>query len=298
MQFSDYDNYLDKTVRNVLGELAKEKYLANWHIHGYDNGINVTLRFVPINEEGQPIGGLSSRHKSPSTVRRDTLRYNDWRQQKLSFGYTPSCDDKSISNEQSQSGFTTSNANPFSTNSVPCQSDIPANQESSPVHNTNMQMKIEQCMYDTHINGSHSVGTGGSVLNNCSLNEVGKQMSDPEVSSTSAVDNPVPTENQTVSSNDEDDDEVGSPIEYFKIVVEENTEDCNDVQTLLGQCHANKFVRYNIQSKSMEYCSIEEEPYVRNCLLENSGVICHPKFELILKDFCKKLVASWDPEDT
>ena len=77
-------------------------------------------------------------------------------------------------------------------------------------------------MYSTPINGSHSVQTGGSVLNKSSLNEVGKQVSDPEVSS-SEVANPVAKEQKTIPSH-EDCDEL-SPVEYFKIVVEENTKD-------------------------------------------------------------------------
>ena len=77
MMFSDYDNYLDKTVKNLIGDLAKEKYLATWQVHGSNGCTTVSLRFVPVSQEGPEMGGQFVKHKSRSTNMRNMTRYND-----------------------------------------------------------------------------------------------------------------------------------------------------------------------------------------------------------------------------
>ena len=128
MQFTDYDNYLDKTVRNLLGDLARENYLiSNWQVFAKFNGgnvVSVTLRFVPVSHEGQPVDRYNLKHKSPSTIRRDRSRYNERRQLRFDSDVTPLCN-KSISCNLDNIRTFGSSVKPISTDSGYCSSDIP-----------------------------------------------------------------------------------------------------------------------------------------------------------------------------
>ena len=94
--FCNYDNYLDKTVKNLIGDLAKEKYLAVWQVHGSNDCTTVSLRFVPVSQERLQMGGHTGQFiKHNSTNMRNATRYNDWRQRNVS--NTPVMHSKSVS---------------------------------------------------------------------------------------------------------------------------------------------------------------------------------------------------------
>ena len=65
MMFSNYDNYLDKTVKSLIGDVAKEKYLATWQVHGSNGCTTVSLRFTKVSQDWPEMGGQFIKHKSP-----------------------------------------------------------------------------------------------------------------------------------------------------------------------------------------------------------------------------------------
>ena len=290
MQFTDYDNYLNKTVRNLLGDLAREKYLSNWQVFANENVVSVTLRFSPVSHEGQPVGGYSLRHKSPSTIRRDRSRYNERRQLRFDSEVTPVCN-KSIScNLDSDIRTIGSSVKPISTDSGYCCSDSPV----KVVPDSQMQYSKREPEHDSSIIYGHSSSKGGSAVNTSV--EYGSQttVADPQPTNSSPVSDP-----ETKKGNTEDDDTI-EPISYFKIVVEENTpdSDSDSNETLLAQTHDNEYVRYSVQQKSMEFCSKEEIKCVQHHLLQNGSVFQHPKYRDILVDFCLKLEQHWESKIT